>query len=354
MDAMLLVLIAVGAAAIVAALVFLRLRPRGGDLNSVRSYHSALGTLEHLADRSGGSHVNVVRPTGEQAGSRVRPQSSPDAGAGREVPPIPVRGNDEFPDPETPLVFDDARPVDRNLTQPPSRGAGPPGVDRAHRHALESMNRRPRRITAVAVSVAVLVIFAALAYTGSRHSASAGHTHRSGSSTDASSASQITEASSSPVSRTIQRRGAAAHRRKRPSGSTATVPSRIVAVSTSGATATYSVITDSYRLSITASGPCWVLARSATPDATLWTGTLQAGASQVITATGTTTLELGAPSVLVTVNKVPVVFPTPFRTPFEAVFQPAGSGAASSGTPSPSSSPSPSPTTTTTTTGPTG
>jgi hypothetical protein len=343
---MLLVLIAAAAAVVVAALVFLRLRPRGGDLDSVRSYHSALGTLEHLADRSGGSHVNVVRLTGDQAGSRVRPQSSRDAGAGSEVPPIPVRGNDEFPDPETPLVFDDARPVDRYLSHPSSGGAGSSGVDRAHRHALESMNHRPRRITAVVVSVAVLVIFAALAYTGSKHSASAGHADRSSSSTGASSATHITEASSSPVSHTVRRKGAAPHRRKGASASTTTIPSRIVAVSTSGATATYSVVTNSYRLSITASGPCWVLARSATPDATLWTGTLQAGASQVITATGTTTLQLGAPSALVTVNKVPVVFPTPFRTPFEAVFQPVGSGASPSNTLSPSS--------TTTTTGPTG
>jgi hypothetical protein len=318
MVGMLLVLIAVVVVAVVAALVFLGLRPRGGDLDSVRSYHSALGTLEQLADRSGGSHVNVVQPAGEQAGSRVRPHSSRDTGEGTDVPPIPVRGSDQFPDPGTPLVFDDAPPEDRYLSQPPSGGAaGSSGVDRAHRHALESMNRRPRRITAVALTVAVLVIFAALAYAGSKHTTSSGHADGSSSSAVTSSATHTTDASASAASHTTQRRHAALNHRKGASTSTATtVPSRIVAISSSGATATYSVVANSYRLSITASGPCWTLVRSATSDATLWTGTLQAGASRDITATGATTLELGAPSVSVTVNKVPVIFPVPFRTPF--------------------------------------
>jgi len=350
MVGMLLVLVAIVVVAVLAALVFLGLRPRGGDLDSVRSYHSALGTIEHLSDRSGGSHVNVVQSAGGQAESRVRPHSSRD-GDGTQVPPIPVRGNDEFPEPGTPLVFDDARPADGHPNQAPSGGAaGSSGADRAHRHALESMNHRPRRITAVALTVVVLVIFAALAYTGSKHSPPGRHADGSSSSSAASSATHATGASASAASHTTQGKHAVVHHRKDESTSTtSTVPSRIVATSTSGATTTYPVVTSSYRLSITASGLCWTLVRSATSGATLWTGTLQPGASQVINATGATTLELGAPSVLVTINKVPVVFPVPFRTPFEAIFQPvtpAVSGAASAS--------STTTTTSTTTTGPAG
>ena len=37
-------------------------RPRGDDLNSVRNYHSALGTLEHLSERTSQQSVNVTGP----------------------------------------------------------------------------------------------------------------------------------------------------------------------------------------------------------------------------------------------------------------------------------------------------
>lgn len=348
---MLLVLIAIVAVAVVAALVFLGLRPRGGDLDSVRSYHSALGTLEQLADRSSGSHVNVVQPAGEQAGSRVRPHSSHDTDDSAHVPPIPVRGSDEFPDPGTPLVFDDTPPEDRYLSKPVSAGAGSPGADRAHRHALDSMNHRPRRITAVALTVTVLVIFAALAYAGSKHSTSNRHADGSRSSVT-SSAAHTTGGSSSVASHTTQRKRATVHHSRGESTSTTTtIPSRIVATSTSGATATYPVAASSYQLSLTAAGPCWTLVRSATSGATLWTGTLQAGASKVIAATGATTVELGAPSVSVTVDKVPVVFPVPFRTPFEAIFQPAASALSGASTTSTTATPN---TPSTSTTAPTG
>ena len=39
--------------AVAVAIVVLFRRPAGDDIDSVRSYHSALGTLEHLADRTG-------------------------------------------------------------------------------------------------------------------------------------------------------------------------------------------------------------------------------------------------------------------------------------------------------------
>ncbi len=122
-----------GLIVVAAVIVVLFRRPEGDDIDSVRSYHSALGTLEHLSDRTARSSVPVVERDGRARAEPRVPRSyqrSPGAAggaggttgvtapavgvdAGGSVPPVPVRGNDEFPDPETPLVFDDARPRDR-------------------------------------------------------------------------------------------------------------------------------------------------------------------------------------------------------------------------------------------------
>ena len=109
----------------------------------------------------------------------------------------------------------------------------------------------------------------------------------------------------------------------------------MVALSSTGASALYPVANNSYTVTVTASAPCWVLATVASSGSTLWTGTLQAGGSQAIQATGAVKLELGAPSVTLTVDNVPVVLPTPVHTPFVATFQPtaaAPSGAATTTT----------------------
>ena len=68
--------------------------------------------------------------------------------------PVPVRGTDEFPDPDAPIVFDDARPVERG-SAPAARGS----TDRSARSAgpsamaLDSMNHRRRPGTGVMVAV---------------------------------------------------------------------------------------------------------------------------------------------------------------------------------------------------------
>ena len=333
MVGMVLVLSAVVVVAIGAVVVFLRLRPRGGDLDSVRSYHSALGTLEHLGDRVGPSGVTVVGPAGRPADeSRVRPRRDVEVAGSPVVPPVPVRGSDEFPDPETPLVFDDARPADRPHGRSPVEGAAPVRIDRAQRHALESMNRRPRRATAVAVVLVLLVLFAGLAYSGSRHGRSTSATTRPSGSAPASTGGTHPARSTSTTAVHPHGTHTAVPVHRREPTTTTTAPSQIVPSSTSGASATYPVPSSAYQLSLSATGQCWVLARSAVTGATLWTGTLQAGAHQLIPATGTVTLELGAPALTLTVDRVPVVFPTPFHTPFVATFEPTASSTASTTT----------------------
>ncbi len=296
-----LLIAAVLVVAVAAVVVVLR-RPRGSDLSSVRRYHSALGTIEHLADRTGPATGRVVNPPG--------------GGAGRSVPPVPVRGSSEFPDPENPIVFDDARPHDRPAAGPPPAGVPLHRPDRAQRHALESMNRRPRRATAVMVVVIVVALVGALALLGSRHPKSAGRGH--------ASASTSVSATSSTASGTA---GSGGHRKghvHKTKTTPTTLPSQIVALSSTPFSAVYPVGSDSYRVTVKASGPCWVQATSTSTGSTLWTGTMQAGASQVIPATGTITVELGSATGALSLDGVPVALPTPSNTPFVATFQPAG------------------------------
>jgi hypothetical protein len=292
----------------VAAVVVVLRRPKSSDLSSVRRYHSALGTIEHLADRPGPTAGRVVNPP--------RGAGSGGGGPGRSVPPVPVRGSDEFPDPENPIVFDDARPRDR-----PGGGHPPAGVplhrpDRAQRHVLESMNHRPRRATTVMVVVIVVAVVGVLALLGSRHPKAADRGHPSASTSVSATSSTTSGASGSGG----HRKGRGHKARTTPT----TLPSKIVALSSTPASAVYPVASDSYRVTVKASGPCWVQATSTSTGSTLWTGTMQAGASQVIPATGTITVELGSATGALSLDGVPVVLPTPSNTPFVATFQPSG------------------------------
>ena len=57
-----IVLAAVAVVAVAAGIVLVFRRPEGNDLDSVRSYHSALGTLEQLSERPSRSTVSVAGP----------------------------------------------------------------------------------------------------------------------------------------------------------------------------------------------------------------------------------------------------------------------------------------------------
>ena len=182
-------------------------RPRGSDLTSVRRYHSALGTIEHLADADRSGHRQGGQPSG--GGRAASGRRAPDP----SVPPVPVRGRGEFPDPENPIVFDDARPHDRPVGRHP-----PPGVplhrpDRAQRHALESMNRRPRRATTVMVVVIVVALVGVLALLGSRHPKSANRGHASASTSVSATSSTAVRATRV---RAVTGRGTATRPRRPP------------------------------------------------------------------------------------------------------------------------------------------
>lgn len=322
-----IVLAALALIAVAVAIVVLFRRPSGDDIDSVRSYHSALGTLEHLADRAGSSTVHVVgqEPTGAEAGIAVprtsrrsgQLPSGPRAGVGtgRSVPPVPVRGNDEFPDPGTPLIFDDSWPRDRFRQDPPGEGAPAARSDRVQRHALDSMNHRPRRLTTVLIVIAALVLFGVLAYVGSKRSSpSAGRT------TSTTATSHATTSTSSGHAT------ATSTTRPRTKPTPTTQPSQVVPLTSTSTSATYPVVNTNYKITVTGTGTCWVSVTGS--GSTLWAGEVQAGTVQVVAASGTVTVQLGTPAVTLAIDKVPVVLPTPTRAPFTATFQPTAAALA--------------------------
>jgi hypothetical protein len=312
---------AVVAVAIGALVVAALMRPGGDDASSVRSYHSALGTLEHLSH----PERRVRRPASRGGPGVSDPPGDP---LRASAPSAEAQENDESLDPAGPLVFDDARPRDRY--RPPPPGPGPAKARRAQRIALDSMNHRQRRGGGWVLVAVALVVFAALAYVGSRRSPSPSHVGASAT-THARSATSTTLHPSQAGHRPARSR----------TSTTTTTPSQIVASTSSstGTTATYPVGTATFTLEIVASGPCWVDVTTAATGATLWTGTLQAGGTQSVSATGATTVELGATGAALSVDGTPVVFPTTMHTPFVATFQTSTSATSTAPT-TPAASPS--------------
>jgi len=288
---------------VVAVAVALVRRPRGDDVHSVRNYNQALGTLEHLSDRIGSPTVRPVRvvPTGQSGRSTER-----------VVPPVPVRGTDEFPDPDAPIVFDDARPLDRGRPGG-SEPTSPARADRAQRMALDSMNHRRRPGTGVMVAIAVVLVFGVLAYLGSQKSHKAAHSSSSSSTTTRPSGSA--GATSTTAARPPQT--------TRPTATT--LPTQFAASTTSstGTSATYTVPHTTFQITITGTGPCWVQVDTAASGATVWAGELSAGTVQNVQATGSTTVQFGTPTLSLQVDTIPVVLPTTLRTPFVATFTPS-------------------------------
>ena len=194
------------------------------------------------------------------------------------------------------------------------------------------MNRRPRRGSAITAVVVVLVVVVALVYIGSRRSTVGSHGHTAAgapATTAPTRGTTISTATSAPTGSDHHSHHTGGRSKKAKTTPT-TLPTSIVASSTGLGVATYPVSSTAYNVTVTATGPCWVLARSVTTGATLWTGTLQNGAVQTIPTTGTTTVELGSKDGALKIGTVPVVLPHPLATPFVATFQPASSPAVTS------------------------
>ena|SRR5664280_203050 len=302
-----LVLVVVIVGAVVVAVVR---RPRGGDAHSVQSYNHALGTLEHLSERIG---PPTVRPIARQVGTDA-PAGTPEL----VVPPVPVRGTDEFPDPDAPIVFDDARPADRTRTVTTGDAGHTTRGDRAQRMALDSMNHRRRGGMGIAVAVLVVAVFAALAVLGSHKSHSAAHasttTTRASGSAGTGTTTTTTRPKPTPTTRPTP----------------TTLPTQLVATTTSsaGTSANYTVPNASFRITATGTGACWVEVDSAATGKAIWAGELSSGTVQTIQTSGATTVQFGTPTLTLAVDTIPVVLPTPLHTPFIATFTPSAAAVA--------------------------
>ncbi len=317
------VLVAVGA--VVAKLTW---RPNPDEAHSVRKYRTALGTMEHISDRAVRSTEGLAGPT-ESPESAVGWRETPSVHiTGRETAtrlpasgpvPVPERIGDDLRGPDGELVFDDSRSADR-ARRPGFRPIAPEfRSERARKQAFHAMEHRQWHWRAPTVVVVVLVVFGVLAFVGSRRS----NNHSTTQTSITTVAGHQTSRSTAPTT-------------TRPPRATTTTttkpPTQLIATSTSAGAATYSVGTSTYNIVITASGLCWVDAVDASSGTSIFAGTVQPGASQVIHATGATSVTMGASFTSMTANNIPVVLPTPFQVPFTATFQPPASTASTTTT----------------------
>ena len=325
------VLVALGA--VVAKLTW---RPNPDEAHSVRRYRTALGTMEHISDRTVRSTEGLAGST-ESAESAVGWTETPSVHiTGRETPtrvpapgpvPVPERIGDELRAPDGELVFDDARSADR-ARRPGFKPIAPEfRSERARKQAFQAMDHRQWHWRAPTIVIVVLVVFGVLAFVGSRRS----NNHSTKTSITTVAGHQTTPSHQGSTVPTTT---------KPPRATTTTTkpPTQLIATSTSAGAATYSVGTSTYNIVITASGLCWVNAVDASSGNAIFSGTVQPGASQVIHASGATNVTTGASFASMTANNIPVVLPTPFQVPFTATFQPPASTASTTTTTTPGSS----------------
>ena len=164
---------------------------------------------------------------------------------------------------------------------------------------MTSINHRPRRLAAPATAVAVvLVLVVVLLLTGS-HSVPPSRTHSSNKNSGHNSSTAATPP------------------KKKATTPTSTPPPPAVSSpqAATAQSATYDVAASTYTLTLTAtSGACWVDATSSATGATLFSGTLAAGAQHSFSATGPVTVIVGAPTVLAPRSTgLPSSFPRAFR-----------------------------------------
>jgi hypothetical protein len=252
-----------------------------------------------------------------------------------ETPTVPPAPPPAVPNPAEPVKFDDTgAPV-----APPSPGEAATEEPRPtfgrgdDDKALHSIERRPRRLGAPLAAVGVVTVLVVVLIVTGLHSNAKPPRHGSSST-----------ATTTPVhaSTTVPSHGGTAGNGQghhpRTATTTSTAPPAVSAPTVASAhAATYNVALASYSLLLSAStGECWVEAEDPSTRTVLFTGTLFAGQSHIVSASGPVVVIAGAPAVFAaTVNGQPVAMPSGYQAPFTFTFQTPTAGGAAGGTTTP-------------------
>jgi len=263
-------------------------RARGFDEEPDRSA-AASGVANGVA--------NGVAPAGE-------PSSEVPSGAAFDEPlPTPAHHQPPVHPGRDVLVFEDH---DREPDYPATPAASP---TRASTKALRRSAHPPSRVPAVLAFLLVVVLIGVVAVLVS---GLGGHHNASPPKSTTATTTARTHSKTTPKSVT--------------STTTTTLPPSVqpVASTVSIQGASYSAPDSTYTLTLSATtAPCWVYAVDESTGDVLYTGTLQGGQAQTLSASGPIDVELGhATTMAVTMNGLPVDYPTQYQAVFTMKFIP--------------------------------
>jgi Domain of unknown function (DUF4115) len=338
-----IVAVVVVALVAVAAVV---LRRSQDDAHSVEHYHRQLHTLEEIRSHpTAGDETIAPDAAAENGMSREAYPASAFRVSGTrtvrltdlETPTVPPAPPPAVPNPAEPVKFDDTgAPI-----APPAAGEAPP--EAAHPSflrgdgdkAMHFIDHRPRRLGAPLAAIGVVTVLVIVLIVTGLHSDTkpSGHGSSSTATTNPAHASTTVPAHGGTAGT-----GHGQHARTATT-STTTAPPAVSAVSAptvaSAHAATYDVAAGSYSLLLSASsGECWVEAEDPATHTVLFTGTLFAGQSHVVSASGPVVVIAGAPAAFAaTVNGVPVALPSGYLAPFTFTFETPAAGGTATTTP---------------------
>ena len=288
--------------AIVVVIAVLLWQRRGRDeIHSIDSYRNALDTLQEMRGPAASASVRVLDQSELEELRQPHPTDAILHGHFEEPEKVTAVGPP--PAARDGMVFsEEIGRAERAADQGESRGHEAPTW------AIERMQSRPRfenrqiivgAIAGVAI-VAIVVIGALIGSSSSSNTKSTTTTHPHASTTRATS---TTTSTSAPKVTSYQ-----------PESSTAT-------------SATYAIPGSSFEVTIKATtGPCWTIVTASNGGAQLFAGSIQPGSPQVIKATSSIDISLGAPALAtVSVGGIPVDFPQGFSTPLVLTLAPSTS-----------------------------
>jgi hypothetical protein len=297
-----------GIAVIGAVMARVTWRRPADERHSIQSHQQTLETLRSMADRRPSTREMAGSGTHSGTGAAPRsPKIRPGPARGGPVPSAAARstalrapiaspsngnGRDElvFGDNAAPRADDGFRASALTLPR------GLPRTGRGHRRSRATRGRASSRIVPVATAVVVLGILVGVAV------AFAPSHHRGAS------------PPSTPRHKTATR---ATH-----TSTSVPAPLEVRPTSATSSTAAYGAPSTSYTVALRATGLCWVEATQMSTGNVVWTGTLSAGQTQAIPASGSVVVRLGAANdVEVTLNGEQVILPAGFRSPFDMNFQ---------------------------------